>query len=839
MRRALLAAGAALLLGAMAVYSAGWMWAVRGRPTAYGGLEFEVLPRGTIRKVTAGSPAEQAGLRAGDRVVSVDGRPLVTPTVYSETTFRGRPGESLVLEVERPGAAPFTAEIRLAAPPSRAPAPLSRRLAQEALGSYPLPFLLVAAGVLLLRMDDPQAWRLALLFASFIAGAPIDETALPASLRPFSVAYKVGLQGVNPALFLFFFSLFPASSPLDRRLPWLKWLWLAVGGGAAAPFAAWAFSEGSLHPLREWVAPRGWVEPPVAVYVFGALGLGLVHLASNALQGAPEARRKSRIIVWGAVAGNGPITLLFAAGAYLQKPIYDFPFWLWSSSVIVLSLTPLAFAYAVVRHRVLEIPVLLRRSARYLLVQRGSVGLLVAIGVAAAAGFSLALGLLVGPRAEATVAGLSVGFGTVLVWAGSQVHRQVRERIDRAFFRGAYDAKHVLQDLAERARAAGSREDLAALLEHHVRSALLPRALAVYVESGGGLARVGGLEGPPRLSSSLPYLHELARDGRPCEVGGRDPAPDALAPLAPECLVPLSGRDGSLLGLVVLGPRLSEEPYSGEDQRLLASVASQAATALESLRLAEQMAERLEVERRAAHEMELAKRVQSKLLPQSAPVLASLECVGRCVQARAVGGDYYDFLELEGGRLGLALADVAGKGFPAALLMASLQASLRSRALPDLLDLPRQLRAVSQLLYRTSESNRFATLFLGIYDDSSRRLSYANCGHNPPVLLRAEGRRERLAPTGPALGLLEGWDGEARETVLASGDLLAVFSDGITETFDAKDEEFGEERLITLLDTRSGRGLEALADEVFEAVRAFGGGGEQQDDQTLLLARVR
>jgi len=837
-KSALLGVLAALLLGAMAVYSAGWMWAVRGRPTAFGGIVFEVLPRGTIRTVTPGSPAERAGLWAGDRVLTVNGRPLHTPTIYSETTYRGRPGESVLLGVERTGAPPFTLSFRLAALPSEPPAPLSRRVVQEILGSYPLPFLLVAAGVLLLRIDDPHAWRLALVFASFMAGAPIFEAALPPALRSFSVAYKVGFQGANPALFLFF-SAFPTRSALDRRLAWLKWLCLIGGVGVSAFFAAWAFSAASLHPLREWVEPRGWVEPPVAVYVFGTYGLGLAHLAGNALRGAPEGRRKSRVIVWGTVAGTGPITLLFAAATYLRKPVYEFPFWVWAPCVIALSLTPLAFAYAVVRHRVLEIPVLLRRSARYLLVQRGSVGLLIALGVAAAMGFSLALGRAVGPQAEAAVAGLSVGFGTVLVWTGSQIHRQVRERIDRSFFRSAYDAKHILQDLAERARAANSREELAGLIEHHVRSALLPRTLAVYVESGGGLARVGGSEGPARLSSSLPFLCELARDGRPCEVSAGDQAPDALGSLTPECLVPLSGRDGSLLGLIALGPRLSEEPYSGEDQRLLASVASQAATALDSLRLAEQMAERLEVERRAAHEMELAKRVQSKLLPQSAPILATLECVGRCLQARAVGGDYYDFLELESGRLGLALADVAGKGFPAALLMASLQASLRSRALPDLLDLPRQLRAVSQLLYRTSDTNRFATLFLGIYDDSTRRLFYANCGHNPPVLLRAAGPRERLAPTGPALGLLEGWDGEAQDLLLAPGDLLAVFSDGITETFDARDEEFGEERLIALLSTHSGGGLDALADRVFETVRAFGGSGEQQDDQTLLLARVK
>jgi sigma-B regulation protein RsbU (phosphoserine phosphatase) len=141
----------------------------------------------------------------------------------------------------------------------------------------------------------------------------------------------------------------------------------------------------------------------------------------------------------------------------------------------------------------------------------------------------------------------------------------------------------------------------------------------------------------------------------------------------------MPGRESQLAGLLVLGQRMSEEPYSSEDKRLLASVASQAGIALESIRLAEKVAERTEAERRAAIEMQVAKEVQDQLLPQSAPVLQTLECAGRCIQTRAVGGDYYDFLELRPQHVGLVLGDVSGKGISAALLMANLQANLRSR----------------------------------------------------------------------------------------------------------------------------------------------------------------
>ncbi|HET8644610.1 MAG TPA: SpoIIE family protein phosphatase, partial [Vicinamibacteria bacterium] len=394
---------------------------------------------------------------------------------------------------------------------------------------------------------------------------------------------------------------------------------------------------------------------------------------------------------------------------------------------------------------------------------------------------------------------------------------------------------------AQRARQATSREDLAALIDDKVFTALLPRSLSVYLERAPGrLERSTGTAGKPEvLDAGHPTLLLLAQRGQPLEVpeARQDLAlPPPLAASAPECLVPILARDGRLGGLVCLGPRLSDEPYSREDMALLASVASQAGLTLESLRLAEQMSERLDLERRAAHELQLAQEVQRRLLPQEHPPLGTLEYAGRCVQARAVGGDYYDFLDLGPGRLGLVLADVSGKGFAAALLMAALQASLRSRDPEDLRDLPRQLRAVNHLLFRSSEVSRFATLFIGVYDDAQRRLVYANCGHNPPLLVRAGGDVQRLEPTGPVLGLLEDWECTAVEVTLAPRDMLALYTDGVVEAFSDDGEEFGESRLLAALCARSGAPLPDVVDALVLEVGRFSG-HEQEDDLTLLLAR--
>jgi serine phosphatase RsbU (regulator of sigma subunit) len=288
----------------------------------------------------------------------------------------------------------------------------------------------------------------------------------------------------------------------------------------------------------------------------------------------------------------------------------------------------------------------------------------------------------------------------------------------------------------------------------------------------------------------------------------------------------------------VLGPRLSDEPYGRDDRELVASVASQAGTVLQNLRLADAIAERMEAERRAGHELEIAREVQAKLLPQHAPALASLDYAGLCIQARQVGGDYYDFLYLGPGRLGLVLADISGKGISAALLMASLQASLRGHyaQAPD--DLPRVLQAVNQTFFGSTASNLYATLFFGLYDERTARLHYANCGHLPPVVLTADGSIEHLPPTGPVIGLFSEWSCTTREIDLRPRDTLVMFTDGVVEAFNAEGEEFGEGRLLELLRQHAPLSAAAVVEAVAGAVQCHSGPA-QSDDFTLVVARGR
>jgi serine phosphatase RsbU (regulator of sigma subunit) len=249
-------------------------------------------------------------------------------------------------------------------------------------------------------------------------------------------------------------------------------------------------------------------------------------------------------------------------------------------------------------------------------------------------------------------------------------------------------------------------------------------------------------------------------------------------------------------------------------------------------------ADRLEAERRAVHELEIATQVQARLFPQKLPRSRTLEYAGLCIQARQVGGDYYDFLELGRERLGLVIGDIAGKGIAAALLMANLQANLRSQC-ATALDQPRQfLRSVNQIFYENTIESAYASLFFAEYDESEQRLRYANCGHLCGLLLRRNDALERLDSTSTVLGLFPDWDCSIRERSLAAGDLFVLYTDGVTESFNEHGEEFGEARLVEALRRRRELPTEAMLASVVDEVRGFSP-QEQHDDITLIVARCR
>lgn len=238
--------------------------------------------------------------------------------------------------------------------------------------------------------------------------------------------------------------------------------------------------------------------------------------------------------------------------------------------------------------------------------------------------------------------------------------------------------------------------------------------------------------------------------------------------------------------------------------------------------------------RRAIHELEDVRRVSARLFPRTLPQLASVACAGLCLEARHASGDFYDFFDLGPHRLGFVVGDVSGKGMASALVRATLHASLRTLWSAGLQDLHQSLALVNHLLFESTPEAMYATLFLAEYDESARRLRYVNCGH-PAPLLYGGARVLRLQTTSQVLGLFSDWRCCVGEVELAAGDTLLVYTDGVTEAADDAGEEFGEARLVTMLEKEDTPLPELLQQCVREVCRFST--GEERDDLTLVALR--
>jgi len=246
--------------------------------------------------------------------------------------------------------------------------------------------------------------------------------------------------------------------------------------------------------------------------------------------------------------------------------------------------------------------------------------------------------------------------------------------------------------------------------------------------------------------------------------------------------------------------------------------------------------EKLREKEKLERDIAIARDVQRELLPRGAPRLPGIELAGVCLPAVGVGGDYYDFLPFEGGKVGLAVADVSGKGIPAALLMAGLQASVRTLA-PSGLPPCEVVSRLNEILYESTSDSRYATLFLGVLALERRVLTYSNAGHYPPLHVAGPGA-VRLGSGGPPIGLFrDSVYGEGTRE-LGAGDLLVLYTDGIAEAPGPGDEEFGDERLLRLLEGHQNHDLETLVRDVVDEVHRWSGDGARHDDITLVLARI-
>ena len=296
--------------------------------------------------------------------------------------------------------------------------------------------------------------------------------------------------------------------------------------------------------------------------------------------------------------------------------------------------------------------------------------------------------------------------------------------------------------------------------------------------------------------------------------------------------VPLKLKN-KMIGVLCLFNKKDNSDFTQDDLRLLSIIGIQSAQTLENARLYEEERKLIALE----EDLRTARFIQQSLLPKSNPIIEGIEIFGLSISARQVGGDYYDFIQIDDSHLGIAIADVSGKGTPAALLMANLQASLRGQALVNR-SVKDTVTKTNFMLSKFMDMGKFITLFYSILDLQAKTFTYTNAGHNYPFLLDSEGNVKNLEKGGIILGISDNSVYEEDMVQLKSGDLILLYTDGITEAMNEKEEMFEEERLVNLLKDNQQISIQSLSQKIVDDVLSFQGTQPQGDDITLVLMKT-
>jgi sigma-B regulation protein RsbU (phosphoserine phosphatase) len=395
---------------------------------------------------------------------------------------------------------------------------------------------------------------------------------------------------------------------------------------------------------------------------------------------------------------------------------------------------------------------------------------------------------------------------------------------------------NTLFDLGKEFGALLEREKLVRLLVFSLLGQVGVNRYLICLKDGADMAVVASrIEGQPPQGEFLSSLSRLKGPVRVPDIvvrGSLDPRP-TLTELGLTVAVPVHLK-GESKGLILLGEKLSREPFSGGDMEFLSSLGNLAIIALENARLFKEAIEKQKME----DELMIAREIQKGLLPSVLPALPGMEIAAQNISSKQVGGDYYDVIPVEDGRAVIAIGDVSGKGTPAALLMANLQATIRA-LVPLNLPLAELTGRVNDLMCPNTGGNKFVTFFWGVLDPAAMTLTYVNAGHNYPYLLHADGSVDRLEKGGMILGILKTIMPYEEATIgLRPADLLVLFTDGVSEAMSKESEEYGEERLEPLLRTLCGRPVGEIIEMVGEDILRHTKGAPQSDDITMMVIQA-
>jgi serine phosphatase RsbU (regulator of sigma subunit) len=803
--------------------------------------------------------AASNSLQVGDEFIAINGVKIKDDPGLLGISNRVPPGTRYTLTIRRGG------ELRDVVIQT---IPNQGRVQFDRLYYVSLLFLLTAWIIFLLRPDDKQAWLLALMLGTLAIILGNDPANLPSWLSV-AVSAAVALGLLFLPVFVHFFLIFPDPSPLLRRWPRLEiWVYL--------PYLLFLLPV--IVPLRlpggMWMFRFQWFRYSVFAvnFLIGAyLAAGLICLLINYRAASPIARRRLRVVMAGSAVGFFNLFLLVMGGVSgLQPRMPTLWSWFHMALFVTLPLIPLSFVYAIARHKVIPVSLIIRRGLRYLLVSRGSV-LLLMIVVSLVMYIAMDAFFYWNPMSGRRV-GIISAVVAIAVWQLARAFhlRVVAPKIDRLFFHQAYDARQVIAELAESLRATTSRPQLLEQVATKIQSALQAANVAVLLrdEASGDYPCVyfrvysfhnrsavpypcdGGLTRDSvavrRLVESSQLIDLEGRDDLQSQNGGSNELSDAdreaLRKLNSAMLLPITAK-GGLLGVISVGAHLGDLPFSGDDKRLLLSVVAPTSFALENIRLIERTVEdarrrqELEAENeQRARELEEARQLQLSMLPKSIPQLPHLEIEAYMKPAAEVGGDYYDFHLADDGVLTVAVGDATGHGLKAGTVVTAMKSLFRSFAAEQ------EIVPVFNRSSRVLKEMNLRSLFMGLtmVKLNGRRMKISSAGMPPVLIYRAEtGRVEEVMIKAMPLGSVTGYNYRERELTLGRGDVVVLMSDGLPERFNHVGEMFDYSRTMDTLARAATLAPREIIERLVDAGEAWAEGRPQDDDITFVAVKVK
>jgi serine phosphatase RsbU (regulator of sigma subunit) len=626
-----------------------------------------------------------------------------------------------------------------------------------------------------------------------------------------------------PVFWLKFHLVFPKAAAVQRTHPRLLNAALFLPPVA---LAVWLLAR-----------PDDFPRLPMAILRNVYLAAGFFFLIRNTLRAESFlVRRQTWLVLMGAVPGlalyAGYPWVLMVANRLGSEWTTVARLYYFNLTFLLMLLVPTTIALALGRYRLLEVQGRLKRGTR-----------LVAVNVALLGSFLVMLYLFgdlllnhlgVESRAPTLALGLLLALGFV------PAQRRIRRLLEERFYPERRHLRGLLREFL-------STPSLAADAPRFWNELVTRLTKGLSACCAFPVLRQGRMAGRPVLGDAAPLpdaellFQRLEAIDHPVFVD--EMLASERIPLEPgqvtwletrriALLLPLRTTNG-LIGVVLLGCKQDRDDYRPEELEQLRALGAQLALAVENLQLLEDRMERHRLEEQLA----VGRQIQEGLLPRKIPVTPGLDVAAKIRFCLDVAGDYYDVIPLANGSTLLAIGDVAGKGVGAALLMASLQATLRAEKHVGM-SLPRLMEKINAAVCENTPEHLFITLFVALYEPTSRRLLYVSAGHDRPVLMRRNGRCEQLESSGLLLGVAPGAEYRQRVVTLEQGDTLLMFTDGVTEAASPREEAFGERRLATLAVAAAGRPLPEMLTAIEQAVVDFQLAPRFEDDFTLLAMRV-